>query len=65
MKKTATLLDNPGAVKTYTIRLLLQENKTAVFHYSDRNMAQAHWDQIRAHNVVGNNAVKNSEFIEE
>jgi hypothetical protein len=64
MKKSPALLDNPGAVKTYTIKLLLQENKTAVFHYSDRNMAQAHWDQIRAHNVVGNHAVKRSEFIE-
>lgn len=64
MKKTATLLDNPTVPKTYTIKLLLQENKTAEFNYSDRNMARAHWDQIRAHNVVGNHAVKRSEFIE-
>jgi hypothetical protein len=64
MKKTATLLDNPTAPKTYRIRLLLQENKTAEFIYSDRTMARSHWDQIRATNVVGNNAVKQSEFLE-
>ena len=61
MKKTATLLSTP---KSYTIRLLLQENKTAEFVYSDRNMAEQHWLQIRAHNVVGNHAVKKSEFVE-
>jgi len=61
MKKTATLLATP---KTYTIKLLLQENKTAEFKYSDRVMAEQHWLQIRAHNVVGNHAVKKSEFIE-
>ncbi len=61
MKKTPSLLSTP---KTYTIKLLLQENKTAEFRYSDRNMAQQHWDQIRATNVVGNNAVKSSEFVE-
>ena len=61
MKKTAAVLNTP---KTYTIKLLLQENKTAEFVYSDRTMAQAHWDQIRTFNVVGNHAVKTSEFIE-
>ena len=64
MKKTPTLLDNPAQPKTYIIKLLLQENKTAEFRYSDRNMAQAHWLQIRVHNVVGNHAVKSSEFVE-
>jgi hypothetical protein len=51
--------------KTYKIKLLLQENKTAEFTYSDKIMAEAHWLQIKAHNVVGNNAVKSSEFIEQ
>ena len=64
MKKTATLLDNPEK-KSYKIKLLLQENKTAEFVYSDRLMAEAHWNQIRAHLVVGNHAVKSSEFIEQ
>ena len=64
MKKTSALLDNPETPKTYIIRLLLQENKTAEFSYSDYNMARAHWDQIRTYNVVGNNAVKCSEFFE-
>ena len=64
MKKPTLALDNSVPPKTYTIQLLLQENKTAVFTYSDRGMARAHWDQIRAHNVVGNHAVKKSEFTE-
>lgn len=65
MKKTPALLDNTQSPKTYTIRLLLQENKTAEFRYSDRVMARAHWDQIRATMVVGHNAVKKLDFIEE
>lgn len=48
--------------KIYKIKLLLQENKTAEFIYSDRIMAETHWHQIRAHLVVGNHAVKHSEF---
>jgi hypothetical protein len=51
--------------KTYKIKLVLQENKTAEFTYSDKIMAEAHWLQIKAHLVVGNNAVKSSEFTEE
>lgn len=65
MKKTPALLDNTQSPKNYTIRLLLQENKTAEFRYSDRVMARAHWDQIRATMVVGHNAVKKIDFIEE
>ena len=64
MKKAPALLKSEDGQQVYQIKLLLQENKWAEFLYSDRNMAEAHWLQIRAHNVVGNHAVKRSEFNE-
>ena len=64
MKKAPALLNSKDTQQVYQIKVLLQENKWAEFNYSDRNMAEAHWLQIRHFNVVGNHAVKSSEFNE-
>jgi len=62
--KRAALLKNPDRPDLFRIRMRLQENRTAVFEYSDRVMAREHFDELRFHGVIGGVAIRSIEFEE-
>ena len=62
MKQRPALLKTENYEVLYTIRMRLQENKTATFTYSDRTMAREHFEQLRFHGLVGGVAIKEIDF---
>lgn len=64
MKQRPALLKDPTKPQSYHISLKLQENQTAEFIYSDRDMARNHYEQLRAQMVCGGLAVKQIDLVE-
>ena len=57
-RQRARLLEDPETPKMFKVRLILQENRTAEFTYSERRLAREHYDFLRGTMLVGGFAVK-------
>jgi hypothetical protein len=64
VKQTARLLKNTNEHRLYRIRMRLQEGRTALFEYSDHDMARQHYDELRFHGVIGGVAIRDIAFEE-
>lgn len=63
MKQKPVLLSEEKPPR-YEIALKLQGNNTAVFTYSDREMAENHYEELRARGVIGHTVIKHIRFGE-
>ena len=62
-QKSALLQPHPDQDdRPYEVRIRLQEGRTAVFTYSDRQMARDHYDALRAIGVLGGYAIRHAEY---
>ena len=52
MKKTPRLLQN-NSDEEYLVEIRLQEGRRARFYYTDRRMAEEHYDFLRTTMVIG------------
>jgi hypothetical protein len=64
MTKKSALLSGLPILKTWTIKLALQEGKLIDITFNDREIAQAHWNQLQATGIISGLAIKKYEWIE-
>lgn len=61
-KQSAALLDDPKRPRKFLIHIRLQEGKTVVMEFNDRDIAENHYNVLRGVGVLSGLVIKEIEF---
>jgi hypothetical protein len=64
MTKKSALLSGLPVLKSWTIKLSLQEGKLIDITFNDRQIAETHWNQLQAQGIIAGLAIRKYEWID-
>jgi hypothetical protein len=64
MTKKSALLSGLPVLKSWTIKLTLQEGKLIDITFNDRQIAETHWNQLQAQGIIAGLAIRKYEWID-